>query len=62
LNRLPALARELVEENVDVIFVYSTPEVQAARQATSTIPIVFSAVSAPVGSGFVQSLVKGDGH
>jgi len=58
LERLPALAAELVAEHVDVILATSTMQVQAARQATSSIPIVFVLVTDPVGMGFVQSLAR----
>ena len=56
LERLPALAAELVAEKVDIIFAHTTNAAEAARQATASIPIVFSVVSDPVGSGFVNSL------
>src|SRR5574341_1443312 len=53
LDRLPALAAELVRLNVDVILTSSTPAVQAAQQATRTIPIVMSLAADPAESGFV---------
>jgi putative ABC transport system substrate-binding protein len=62
LDRLPALSSELVAEKVDVIFASNTNAVQAARQATTSIPIVFSVVSDPVGSGFVASLARPGGN
>ena len=62
LERLPTLAAELVAEKVDVIFANSTPAVQAARPAAASIPIVFSVVSDPVGSGFVASLGRPGGN
>lgn len=62
LDRLPEFATEFVAEKVDVIFANSTPAVQAARQVTTTIPIVFSVVSDPVGSGFVSSLSRPGGN
>lgn len=62
LERLPALAAELVAEKIDVIFASSTNTVQAARQATASIPVVFSVVSDPVGSGFVASLGRPGGN
>src|SRR5262245_61761862 len=43
-DRLPELAAELVKLNVDVIVTHSTPGSRAAKQATSTIPIVMAAV------------------
>ena len=55
LQRLPAFAAELVAERVDVIFADSTNAARAARQATASIPIVFSTVSDPVGSGFLRA-------
>ena len=51
VDRLRELAAELVRENVDVIFATSSTEVEVARQATTTIPIVFSTHFDPVGSG-----------
>ena len=62
LQRLPAFAAELVAERVDVIFADSTNAARAARQATASIPIVFSTVSDPVGSGFVASLARPGGN
>ncbi len=53
-ERLPSLAAELVRLRVDVIV--SGPGLAALKQATSTIPIVMTAASDPVGSGYVQSL------
>ena len=52
IDRFPTLAAELVAEKVDVIFAHSTNAVEAARQVTTSIPIVFASVSDPVGSGF----------
>jgi putative ABC transport system substrate-binding protein len=62
LDRLPALASELVQLKVDVIVTASPPGVQAARNATSTIPIVFTVIGDPVGSGFVASLARPGGN
>jgi len=62
LELLPEFATELAAEKVDVIFASSTNAVQAARQATASIPIVFSVVSDPVGSGFVASLGRPGGN
>src|SRR6202521_3458616 len=56
LERLPALAAELVQSKVDVIVAASSPSVIAARQATRTIPIVMPVSSDPVGDGLVASL------
>src|SRR5271169_3571394 len=56
LERLPALAAELVALKVDVIVASGTLAALAARQGTSTVPIVFSPAGDPVGSGLVASL------
>jgi putative ABC transport system substrate-binding protein len=55
-ERLAGLAAELVRLDVDVIVAGTTLGVQAARQATTTIPIVMVAVPDPVGEGFARSL------
>jgi putative tryptophan/tyrosine transport system substrate-binding protein len=56
------LAAELVRLNVDVIVAPATPAVRAARQATTTIPIVFATVGDPVGTGMVASLARPGGN
>ena len=53
LERLTQLATELADLKVDVITAFSTPAAIAAQKATTTIPIVFSAVGDPVGIGLV---------
>jgi putative ABC transport system substrate-binding protein len=55
-DRLRTLAAELVGLNVDVIVTVDTPPTQAAKQATSTIPIVIAVSADPVGAGLVKSL------
>jgi putative ABC transport system substrate-binding protein len=55
-DRLRPLAAELVTLNVDVIVTVDTPPTQAAKQATSTIPIVIAVSADPVAAGLVQSL------
>ena len=60
--RLPALATELVQSNVDIIVTSPAIATRAARQATSSIPIIFAYVSDPVASGLVVSLAKPGGN
>jgi putative tryptophan/tyrosine transport system substrate-binding protein len=55
LDRLPALAKELVGLKPDVIVAATTPSVLAAKKASATIPIVFVSVADPVGSGLVAA-------
>lgn len=62
LERLPALAAELVRLNVDVIVAVTSPSVVAAAQATRTIPIVMPFSSDPVGDGLVASLARPGGN
>ena len=57
-DRFPALVAELVRRNVDVIVAAGTPPAVAARDGTTTIPIVFYFVGDPVGSGLVDSLAR----
>ena len=62
-DRLPAVAAELVRRNVDVIMMDGgTPGVIAAKNATRTIPIVFTSIADPVGSGVVASLARPGGN
>jgi putative ABC transport system substrate-binding protein len=62
VNQLPELAAELVRMNVDVIFAMSSTEVEATRQATKSIPIVFATHADPVGLGHVASLARPGGN
>src|SRR5436190_10901658 len=63
VERLPALAAELVALKVDVIFVPGSTRVTlAAMQATKTIPIVFTNVGDPVESGLVTNLARPGGN
>ena len=58
LNRLAALAGELVRSKVDVIVATSTPGVLAAENATNEIPIVFHTINDPVETAVVASLAR----
>src|SRR5215467_7440746 len=57
-DRLPQLAAELVQLNVDVIVSVVTQASLAAKNATRTIPIVIVSVGDPVGAGLVASLAR----
>ena len=61
-ERLPALAAELVRLNVDLILTHGTPGPLAAKQATTTIPIVVAIAGDPVGNGLVASLARPGGN
>jgi putative ABC transport system substrate-binding protein len=61
-ERLPDLAAQLVASRPDVIVASSTRPVQAVKNATSEIPIVFAAVGDPVGTGLVRSLAHPGGN
>jgi putative ABC transport system substrate-binding protein len=61
-DRLPDLAAELVRLKVDVIYAPSAPATQAAKQATTTIPIVMDTLGDPVQTGFVTGLAQPGGN
>jgi putative ABC transport system substrate-binding protein len=61
-ERFPEIAAEFVRLKVDVIVTSGTPVVIAVKQATNAIPIVFVAITDPVGSGLVASLAQPGGN
>ena len=61
-ERLPQLAAELIRLKVDVIFAPTSTEVEGARQATKTVPIVFGGHADPVGVGHVATLARPGGN
>ena len=61
-ERWPQLAKELVALKVDAIVVQTTPAALAAKQATSTIPIVITTAIDPVGAGLADSLARPGGN
>src|SRR5215510_13823638 len=62
LDRLPALAAELVRFKVEVIVTGGSTTTRAAKEVTTTIPIVMAQADDPVGSGFVASLARPGGN
>jgi putative ABC transport system substrate-binding protein len=61
-DQLPALLADLIRLKVDVIVTHGTPGVLAAKQATTTIPIVMAVVGDALGSGIVSSLARPGGN
>jgi len=62
LDRLPAVAAELVSLKPDVVIALSTPAARAVQRATTTVPIVVGSVGDPVGDGLVASLSHPGGN
>jgi len=62
VERLPGLSAELVRLKVDVIVAPSTAAALAAKQATSTIPIVFAVVADAVGAGLIANFARPGGN
>jgi putative ABC transport system substrate-binding protein len=61
-DRAPALISELLRLKIDIIVTHGTPDVQAAKQATSDIPIVFAVAGDPVDNQLVASLSRPGGN
>src|SRR5215468_5291938 len=62
VDRLPALAAELLNLKVDVIVTAGPAVTRAAKQATAKVPIVMASDDDPVGSGFVANLARPGGN
>ena len=61
-DRLPGFANELVSLPSNAIVAVSTPAIAAAQRATSTIPVVMSPATDPIGSGFVKTFARPGGN
>jgi putative tryptophan/tyrosine transport system substrate-binding protein len=62
VHRIPFLVRELIDRKPDIIIANTTPVTAEFARQTRAIPIVFIAVSDPIGSGFMTSLARPDGN
>jgi putative ABC transport system substrate-binding protein len=62
VDRMRVFAKELADARTELLVAHSTPVTAGLQRATGTIPIVFVAVSDPVGSGFVASLPRPGGN
>ena len=62
VEQMQKAAAELARMKVDIIFASSSTEVEPARRATNTIPIVFAVHADPVGAGHVSSLARPGGN
>jgi len=62
IDRLAALMNEVIERKVDVLVTYSTPGAVAAKNATSTVPIVVAVMGDPIGSGVAASVARPGGN
>lgn len=61
-ERLPALAAEMVQANIEVLVTWAAQPIEAARKATNTIPIVMAGVGDALGPGYVASLAHPGGN
>jgi len=62
VERMRAYAKEAVASGPDLILAQTNPALEAVRNATRTLPIIFLQVSDPVGGGFVESLARPGGN
>jgi putative ABC transport system substrate-binding protein len=62
LERLPGLARELTQLNIDVIFAIGIAATRAAKEATASVPIIMLVDGDPVAMGLVSSLARPEGN
>src|SRR3954453_15405734 len=62
LEGMRSRAVELISLGPELIVAYTTPATNAVRQATRSVPILFVAVSDPIGTGFVESFSRPGGH
>ncbi|TCP20978.1 putative ABC transport system substrate-binding protein [Scopulibacillus darangshiensis] len=62
MNNAQTIAKNLVGENVDLIFANATPSAQASLNATNNIPIIFTSVTDPLGAKLVKSMDKPGGN
>ena len=61
-DRLPSLATELVYLGIDILVTYGTPGTRAAKQATTTIPIVMAISGDAIATGLIVSLNRPGGN
>ena len=62
LDRMRALAREIVDLQCDLIITRATPATKSVVRATNTIPVVFVQVSDPIGDGFIANMARPGGN
>jgi putative ABC transport system substrate-binding protein len=62
LGQMPALVKDLVQQNVDVLFAANSVVIQAAKEATKTIPIVMISSIDPVVAGYISSFTRPGGN
>jgi putative ABC transport system substrate-binding protein len=62
VERLPAMAEELVALDVELVVTVGTPAALAARKASGSVPIVMATIGDPVAAGLVQSLARPGGN